>query len=399
MSTAVDNTLDQAWQRVRNARRIVVKIGSNLLTGSDGLKTAWIEARCAEIVTLIERGCEVVVVSSGAVAAGRPRMKMSGPPRTLAEKQAAAAAGQGVLMSQYDQAFSRSGRHAAQILLTRDDMADRRRYLNARDTLNTLLKFGLVPVVNENDTVVTAELRYGDNDTLAAMVACLVDADLLILLSDVDGLYSADPRHDNSACKVPIVSDVTAEIEALAGGVGSDVGTGGMVTKLKAGKKSARCGCSMVLVDGSYENPILRVTDHGPVGTLFEPLSGDCAITSRQRWIVNGLGGEGVLHLDKGATKALKKGNSLLSMGIIGFTGDFDRGDAVYCCGPDGRKFAKGMISYRWDHLAQILGHHSRDFEKLLGFQGNDEIIHRDNLVLLEGLSNDNQEEETTSHD
>ncbi|MBF0188664.1 MAG: glutamate 5-kinase [Magnetococcales bacterium] len=379
----VDVWLKAYWQRVRDAKRVVIKIGSNLLTANgETIQEDWIASRCSEIAALIAEGRQIVVVTSGAIAAGTPRLKLGRRPRTVPEKQAAAAAGQGVLMRAYEEAFGKFDLPVAQVLLTRDDASNARRYYNARDTLTTLLDLGLVPVINENDTVVTEEIRnFGDNDTLAALVACLVDADLLLLLSDVDGLFERDPRQDPEAKPIPLVERVTAEIEQLAGGIGSAVGKGGMATKLRAAKKSARCGCPMVLANGFREGMISRIMTGDQSGTLF--LSHDDPINSRRRWIVNGLPCEGTLQLDDGAVEALQSGKSLLASGIITCDGDFDRGAAIYCVGRDGKRVAKGITAYASEHLSVIVGRKSSDFEALLGFVGKDEIIHRNDLVML----------------
>lgn len=378
----MDELLQREWARIGNSRRIVVKIGSNLLTqGGERVRQEWIDARCAEIAALRRQGRQVIVVTSGAVAAGRPMLQLGQRPLTLREKQAAAAAGQAHLMRHYQEGFAHHGLNCAQILLTRDDVSDRTRYLNARDTFVTLLSLGLIPVVNENDTVVTLELRFGDNDTLGALVAGLVDADLLILLSDVDGLYDADPRRHPKAHPIPLVTEVTPAIEALAGGVGSAVASGGMITKLKAARKAARTGCPTILANGFADHPITRLLTGKPAGTLF--LSQDDPINSRKRWIANGLPGQGGLHLDAGAACALLDGKSLLAKGIIKVTGSFERGAAVYCLTPEGVRIAKGLVNYNADNLKRIAGHHSGEFESILGFLADDEVIHRNNLVLL----------------
>lgn len=375
--------LAREWRRVAEARRVVVKIGSNLLTGGgEALQREWITDRCAELALARQTGRQVVVVTSGAVAAGIPRLGLNRRPSSLREKQAAAAAGQGVLMRHYEEALTVHGIHAAQVLITREDVAHRRRYLNAHDTLTTLLDLGLVPVVNENDTVSVAEIKFGDNDTLAALVAGLVEADLLILLSDVAGLYEADPRHFPEARLLPLVHHVTPQVEALAGGTGSAVGSGGMVTKLKAAKKAARYGCRTVLANGFDAGVVTRILAGEPHGTLF--LAEGDPISSRKRWIVNGLSSEGTLYLDDGAVSALHAGKSLLARGILAVEGRFDRGAAVYCRSPQGRNVAKGLVNYDAEQIRRLLGHHSSEFEALLGFLGAGEIIHRDDLVVLE---------------
>lgn len=377
--------LSQEWQAVRNARRVVVKIGSNLLTGGgEGIRPEWIAARAREIVRVMADGRRVVVVTSGAVAAGRPLLKLNRPLASVQEKQAAAAAGQGVLMRHYEEAFESLGVNVAQALLTRDDVENRQRYLNARDTLKTLLELGLVPIVNENDTVMTDELKFGDNDTLSANVADLVDADLLILLSDIDGLYDSNPRLNSEARFIPLVERVTPEIESMAGGVGSLVGKGGMATKIKAARMAARSGCRMVLTNGFRENPISEVFTPFPVGTLFLGL--ESPLPARKRWIVNARVGRGEILLDAGASVALLQGRSLLAKGITAVLGEFARGAVVHCQAPDGQELAKGIVNYNSSDLACIAGRHSRQFEGLLGYLGAEEVIHRDNLVLIREL-------------
>ncbi|MBF0214837.1 MAG: glutamate 5-kinase [Magnetococcales bacterium] len=379
------NRLQQAWNEVVQARRIVVKIGSNLLTGGgEGLRPDWIAARAQEIVALLASGRRVVVVTSGAVAAGRPLLKLNRPLASVQEKQAAAAAGQGVLMRHYEEAFDTLGIHVAQALLTRDDVENRQRYLNARDTLKTLLELGLVPIVNENDTVMTDELKFGDNDTLSANVADLVDADLLILLSDIDGLYASNPRVDPDARFIPLVERVTPEIEAMAGGAGSLVGKGGMTTKIKAARMAARSGCRMVLTSGFRDNPISEVFSGKAVGTLF--LGMDNPLPARKRWIVNARVGRGEILLDAGASNALLQGKSLLAKGITQVLGEFARGAVVHCQAPDGQQLAKGIVNYNSGDLLCIAGRHSRQFEGILGYLGAEEVIHRDNLVLTREL-------------
>ncbi|MBF0153641.1 MAG: glutamate 5-kinase [Magnetococcales bacterium] len=378
----MEKRLKREWGHLAASRRVVVKIGSNLLTGGGTtLDRAWITARCQEVEELIRAGRQVVIVTSGAVAAGRPRLNLGRPLLSLREKQAAAAAGQGSLMRCYEEAFAGLGRHVGQILLTRDDVAHRRRYLNARDTLETLLQLGLVPIVNENDTVVVAEIRFGDNDTLAALVAGLIRADLLVLLSDVDGLYDANPRQNPEARRIPLVERVTPEVEALAGGAGTQVGSGGMVTKLRAARKAARSGCRTLLANGFRTDPLRTIFQGEPFGTLF--LAESDTISSRKRWIADGLLAEGDLILDQGAADALLAGRSLLAKGIRRIEGSFDRGAAVYCSTPQGDRFAKGLVNFNADDLRRIMGHHSTEFETILGFIANEEIIHRDDMVIL----------------
>ncbi|HIJ83872.1 MAG TPA: glutamate 5-kinase [Magnetococcales bacterium] len=373
---------EPAWRKVCAARTLVVKIGSNLLTTpGNGLNRDWIAARALEMVQLIRQGRRVVIVTSGAVAAGYPRLGLSARPKLLREKQAAASAGQAVLMGCYESVFAAHGIHTAQVLLTRDDVENRRRYLNARDTLKTLLGFGLVPIVNENDTVRVEQIKFGDNDTLSANVADLVDAELLILLSDVDGLFDADPRNNPHARPIPLVAKVTAEVEKLAGGSGSAVGLGGMITKLQAAKMASLSGCPMVLTNGFSEHPILTVFSGQPVGTLFLPASSP--LNAHKRWLANSRLSRGELTLDAGAITALRKGKSLLARGIIAVDGDFDRGDAVFCLDPDGVRVAKGQVNYPAADIRRIAGRHSDDFEAILGFLGDPEIIHRDHMAMI----------------
>ncbi len=381
--TEVEERLERAWQRVRDAQRIVVKIGSNLLTtNGKGLRSDWIADRCREIAVLKAQGRQVVVVTSGATAAGTPRLGLRRPPASLREQQAAATAGMGVLLNCYESGLAPHGIHVGQILITRDDVHNRRRYLNARDTLDTLLKLGLVPVVNENDTVMVEELKFGDNDTLSANVADLVGADLLILLSDVEGLFNSDPRVHNDARLISLVEQVTPEIEKLAGGVGSTVARGGMATKLKAAKMASRSGCAMVLTNGFRDDPISEVLGQVPIGTLF--LADNSPLNARKSWIANARVVEGRVVLDAGAVRALVSGKSLLARGVIEVHGDFDRGATILCLDTDGQtSIAKGAVNYDAGDLKKIIGLHSREFESILGYLGDEEVIHRDAMVGL----------------
>lgn len=372
----------EVWQAVTQAKRIVIKIGSNLLTGGGaGLRHQWIHQRASEIAHLMSQGKQVVVVTSGSVAAGAPRLGLKRRPISLREKQAAAAAGQSVLMQCYDAGFAAHGIHVGQVLITRDDMENRRRYLNARDTLMTLCSLGLVPVVNENDTVVVEEIKFGDNDTLSANVADLVGADLLILLSDVAGFFDADPRSNPQATFFPLVERITPDLERLAGGVGSSVGSGGMATKLRAAKMAARRGCNTVLTDGFQDNPISQVMGSQPVGTLF--LADGDPVSARKAWIANARWSRGELVLDEGAIKALYRGKSLLAKGILEVRGHFDRGDAVFCLSEKGQRTAKGTVNYNDTDLRHIAKKHSESFEEILGYVGDAEIIHRNDMVML----------------
>lgn len=372
----------QAWQQVRAARRIVVKIGSNLLTaGGQGLRRAWVAERATELAHLIREGRRVVVVTSGSVAAGSPLLGLKRPPNSLREKQAAAAAGQSILMQCYEAGFAAHGIRVGQLLITRDDVENRRRYLNARDTLLTLSALGLVPIVNENDTVMVEEIKFGDNDTLSANVADLLGADLLVLLSDVDGFCDADPKLHPMAKPLPLVEEITPGIEKLAGGVGSSHACGGMTTKLKAAKMAARRGCHTVLTNGFRLNPISEVFSGEPVGTLF--LAKGDPLNAHKAWIANARWSRGEILMDAGAVKALHAGKSLLAKGILEVRGEFDRGDAVFCLDPKGQKIAKGAVNYNAKDIQSIKGQHSSAFDAILGFMGDAEIIHRDDMVML----------------
>ncbi|MBF0462653.1 MAG: glutamate 5-kinase [Magnetococcales bacterium] len=367
---------------MRQAKWVVVKIGSNLLTaGGGGLRQAWVAERATEMVQLLKEGRQVVIVTSGAIAAGTPRLGLHRAPASLREKQAAAAAGQSIVMRCYEEAFAAHGVAVGQILITRADVENRRRYLNARDTLWTLASLGLVPVVNENDTVMVEEIQFGDNDTLSANVADLVGAELLILLSDVAGFFEADPRVNPEARPVPLVERVTPALEKWAGGAGSTVGRGGMATKLKAAKMAARRGCYTVLTNGFRPNPIAEVFGTTPVGTLF--MADGTPLSAHKAWIANARWSRGEMVLDAGAVQALQAGKSLLAKGIVAVRGGFGRGDAVMCLDADGQPVAKGSVNYSAEDVQRIQGRHSADFEAVLGFAGDAEVIHRDNMVLV----------------
>ncbi|HEX9772811.1 MAG TPA: glutamate 5-kinase [Steroidobacteraceae bacterium] len=377
MNAAVVN----AAQRLSEARRVVVKVGSALLVdaASGRLNRAWLEALALDLVDLRKRGQELVIVSSGAIALGRGQLGLpAGKPR-LEESQAAAAVGQIRLAHAWKEVLEHHGVTVAQVLLTLGDTEQRRRYLNARSTLFTLLRLGAVPVINENDTVATAEIRYGDNDRLAARVAQMLSADCLVLLSDVDGLYSADPARDPTARFVPEVLRITPEIEAMAGGAGSGVGSGGMGTKLAAGKIALSAGCHMCVASGRGAHPLRRI-ESGARCTWF--IAEATPLTVRKQWIAGSLQPVGELQVDEGAVRALRDGRSLLPAGVSRVTGRFDRGDAVVVRGPDGVEIARGLAAYSSSDAERIRGRRSQELESLLGFRGRDEMIHRDDLVL-----------------
>lgn len=362
-------------------KRVVIKIGSGVISDDHGLDAAVIESITRQLCAVLDRGYELVIVSSGAVAAGKGDLGIVGRPRTIPLKQAAAAIGQSRLIRAYKDAANARGRKVAQVLLTRDDLANRRRYLNARNTLMTLLEHGITPIINENDTVVVEEIRFGDNDNLSALVTNLVEANLLVILSDVDGLYDSDPRQNPEAKLIPVVERITAEIEATAGGTATHLGTGGMATKIKAAKRASLYGVGTIIVNGRSPDILPRLFDGEEIGTYFLP-SVD-RISAKKHWIAFTKKPRGKLFVDDGARRALmENGRSLLPSGINGVEGGFDRGDAVRLCGQDGVEFAKGVINYTLPELLRIMGKKTSEIEKILGYKYGDEIVHRDNLVL-----------------
>lgn len=363
------------------ARRLVVKIGSALLVeeASGTVRRAWLDALMDDVAVLRAAEIEVLIVSSGAIALGRRHLGLRHARLKLEEKQAAAATGQIILAHAYQESLARHGLTVAQILLSPEDTERRRRHLNARATLNTLLALGAVPVINENDTVATAEIRFGDNDRLGARVAQMASADTLILLSDIDGLYSADPRRDPNARHIPMVDRITAEIEAMAGSACSDTGSGGMVTKLAAAKIAAAAGCRMAIVNGHETHPIAHLTMGGRC-TWFAADANP--LTARKRWIASSVNPKGRLTLDTGAARALAGGKSLLPAGVTMVSGIFERGDLVTLHGPDGGELGRGLAAYGADDAQRIAGRKSREIETVLGYRGRDEIVHRDDLVL-----------------
>jgi glutamate 5-kinase len=362
-------------------RRLVVKIGSSLLVDdvSGALHTAWLDGVCDDIAELHKRGLDVIVVTSGAIAIGRGPLGMRGRKLRLEEKQAAAATGQMRLTQAYQNSLDRHGLTVAQVLVTLDDTENRRRYLNARNTLDTLLKLRAVPVINENDTVATAEIRFGDNDRLGARVAQMISADTLVLLSDIDGLYTADPRSCANAKLVPEVREVTAEIEAMAGVAGSSHGSGGMVTKIMAAKICLQAGCRMAIAPGKPMRPLRALADGGRC-TWFLPAAEPRA--ARKRWIAGAIQPAGILVVDDGAVTALMNGKSLLPAGVIDVSGTFERGDAVEVRTRDGRLIGRGLSAYAAEDVRAIKGQQSDAIERILGFRGRSEVIHRDDLAV-----------------
>jgi glutamate 5-kinase len=368
--------------RLAEAKRLVVKIGSALLVdeASGALKQDWRGALADDLAAERQRGAEVIVVSSGSIALGRRHLGLTRKAVRLEEQQAAAATGQIRLAHAYQSALGRHDITVAQILLTLADTEERRRHLNARNTLNTLLRLGTVPVINENDTVATSEIRFGDNDRLAARVAAMMNADTLVLLSDIDGLYSADPKVDRAARFIPLVAAITPQIEAMAGRAPIGYSSGGMVTKLQAARIAVSGGCRMVIADGRRAHPLAALAD-GARCTWF--LAGLEPMTARKRWIAGSLKPSGRLVVDAGALKALKSGRSLLPAGVTAVEGQFERGDAVLVLGRDGIEVARGLCAYSAREARLIRGHKSSEIEARLGYRGREELIHRDDLVLM----------------
>ncbi|MFZ9967335.1 MAG: glutamate 5-kinase [Steroidobacteraceae bacterium] len=370
-------------RRLVRARRVVVKVGSALLVdaASGRLNRTWLESLADDLAILAGRGQQVVVVSSGAIALGRRHLGLSAGPLRLEEKQAAAAVGQIRLAHAWKEVLESRGLAVAQVLLTLGDTEQRRRYLNARSTLGTLLALSAVPVINENDTGATAEIRYGDNDRLAARVAQMLTADCTVLLSDVAGLYTADPGQDPAAVLIEEVPAIDARIMAMAGASASGMGSGGMTTKLEAARIATAAGSHLCIASGRREHP-LRAIEAGAECSWF-PASGRPG-RLRKQWIAGSLKPAGELRVDAGAAAALTRGKSLLPAGVVGVTGRFDRGDAVRVLGPDGRELARGLCAYSSDDARRILGHRTAELEALLGYRGRDEMIHRDDLTLLD---------------
>ncbi|MEP4030118.1 glutamate 5-kinase [Roseibium polysiphoniae] len=364
--------------------RIVVKIGSALLVERGELKRDWLDAMIEDLVSLVKAGSEVIVVSSGSIALGRGILGLPTGPLKLEESQAAAAAGQIALAKAYAESLDRFGIQAGQILLTLGDTEERRRYLNARATIGTLLKLGAVPIINENDSVATSEIRYGDNDRLAARVATMASADCLVLLSDIDGLYTEPPLTNPDAVFLPEVPRITPEIEAMAGSAGSELSRGGMKTKIDAGKIATAAGTSMVITSGKALNPLRRLNE-GARGTWFPALA--TPATARKAWIGGHLEPRGEIQLDPGAVKALQDGKSLLPAGVTRVAGEFSRGDAVRMLDPEGRDIGRGLIAYDHDEAVMIAGRNSREIEAIVGYPGRAEMIHRDDLVLDDAIS------------
>ncbi|HRE18501.1 MAG TPA: glutamate 5-kinase [Rhodocyclaceae bacterium] len=369
-------------QHLTQARRLVVKVGSALVTNNgNGLDLAAISDWARQIAELRKAGKEIILVSSGAIACGMQRLGWSKRPHSVHELQAAAAVGQMGLVQVYEGAFSQHGLHTAQILLTHDDLADRKRYLNARSTLITLLGLGVIPIINENDTVVTDEIKFGDNDTLGALVANLVEAEVLIILTDQQGLYTADPRKDPDAKLLAEVIAGDPDLESMAGGAGTAIGKGGMITKVIAAKRAARSGAHTVIASGKAENALLRLQRGDDLGTLL--IAETPPLAARKQWLADHLQLAGRLHLDAGAVRALMEGKSLLPIGVVAVDGEFERGAVVACLSPEGQEIARGLINYGSSDARRIARRPSSEIETTLGYVDEAELVHRDNLVFL----------------
>lgn len=364
--------------RLETFRRIVIKVGSSLLVDEGGVRRDWLRALATDIATLQGRGAEVLVVSSGSIALGRRVLKLPPGALKLEDSQAAASVGQIALARTWAEALSDVGIVAGQILVTFTDTEERRRYLNARATIGRLLAMRAVPVINENDSVATAEIRYGDNDRLAARVATMASADLLILLSDVAGLYTAPPASDPTARLLPVVPRITGEIESMAGGAASILSRGGMRTKIEAGKIATTGGTHMLIADGRVPHPIARLLDGGPCTWFLTPSN---PVTARKKWIAGQVEPRGVLYVDRGAARAIALGNSLLPAGVVRLEGAFKRGDCVLIRTEEG-EMGRGLVNYSADKAERIIGKHSSEIESVLGVPGRAELIHRDDMVL-----------------
>ena len=376
-------TEEECRQTLSRAQRLVVKVGTSTLTHKTGkLNLERMERLVRELVDQVNAGRQVVLVTSGAVGAGMGRLGLKEKPRTLPEKQAAAAVGQGLLMHMYEKFFSDYGLLVAQVLLTRDDLADRTRYLNSRHTLAALLRHGVIPVVNENDTVAVEEIRVGDNDTLSALVAGLIDADILFLLTDTGGLFTANPTTDAGACLLPCITEITPEVEALAGGAGSTWSTGGMATKIQAARLATSFGIPVVIASGLQAGQISSILRGEEVGTIFLPR--EHRTHTRKRWLAYAPAAQGQIQVDAGAARAIcKNGKSLLPGGVTAVTGDFGQGAIVSIVDPAGKEIARGMTNYPAAAIYRIKGRKTGEIGEILGYKDYDEIVHRDNLIVL----------------
>ena len=369
---------------LKDVKRIVIKVGSSTITYGNGKRNfSRIDHLAREIADLANQGKEIILVSSGAVAVGIDRLGLPAKPKTIPGKQAAAAVGQGVLMHTYEKIFAEYGQIVAQVLLTRVDSVDRHRYTNSRNTFLALLEHKVIPIVNENDVVAIDELKIGDNDNLSALVAGIIDADLLIILSDIDGLYTANPQNDPNAKLVPEVTDITPEIEASAGDAGSKVGTGGMFTKIQAAKMATSSGINMVIASGEEKDAISRILEGEEIGTLF--VSRENRLQFRKRWLAFGARIAGKIVVDDGCAKAVRKagGCSILPAGITDVEGEFEAGNTISVVNKTGHELARGLANYSSEELDMIKGAKTSEIENILGHKYFDEVIHRDDLVIL----------------
>jgi glutamate 5-kinase len=368
---------------LKKVRRVVVKVGSSILASSEkGLRQEIFSHLAREVSDLKRQGYEMILVSSGAIAAGMEKLGFRSRPQSITQKQATAAVGQSRLMNIYEKHFSDHQQMVAQILLTHEDLSHRRRFMNARNTLLTLLNLGIIPIINENDTVAIDEIKVGDNDNLSALITNLIEADLLVILTDIDGICNADPRYHPQAKCIPLIEDIDIGMERIIGGTDSPWSTGGMVTKIEAAKKTSRFGIPTVVACGTRDGILHQILSGKGVGTLILPKEN--VLSSRKGWIAFHLKPKGEVTVDEGAKKALcQRGKSLLASGIIKVNRVFDRGDAVSCIGPKGKEFARGLVNYSSSELEKIKGLPSSQIEKVLGFKYSDEAIHRNNLVVL----------------
>ncbi len=380
MAALMDGELLRASDLIGTAKMVVIKIGSALLVDpeSGGLRAAWLKALAEDVAALKAEGKRVILVSSGSIALGRRVLKLGAGALALEQSQAAASVGQIRLAQAYQEALAPHGIVAAQVLVTLEDSENRRRYLNSRATLAALMECGAVPIVNENDTVATDEIRYGDNDRLAAQVASLAGADLLVLLSDVDGLYTANPREDADARHIPVVDTITQATEAMAGGIGTEGARGGMKTKLLAARTAMQAGCAMVIAKGGVERP-MQALKAGALSTVFR--AADDPRAARKRWI-SAMKPKGRIIVDAGAVAALGRGRSLLPAGVVSVEGQFSRGDPVEIAGPDGVTLAKALAGYDALEARAIIGHHSAEIEAVLGYPGRAALVHRDDMAI-----------------
>jgi len=368
---------------LKTSKTLIVKVGSSLVTNNgEGLDRAAIAAWAEQISELVKQGKQVVLVSSGAVAEGMQRLGWKKRPVEVNELQAAAAVGQMGLVQMYESCFAKHGLHTAQLLLTHEDLADRKRYLNARSTLKTLLDLRVIPIINENDTVVTEEIRFGDNDTLGALVANLIEADTLVILTDQQGLYSADPRKDPNAVFINFETAGNPALEKMAGGAGSSVGTGGMLTKILAAKRAAKSGADTIIASGREPSVLVRLSAGEAIGTHLK--AEQMKTVAKKQWLADHLRLGGRLILDAGAATVLtKEGKSLLAIGVVDVQGSFERGDVVACLNEQGEELARGIVNYNSQEVARIKRKPSQEIEAILGYVEESELIHRDNMVVL----------------